>query len=54
VDRTACTRAPLAQTQGCRIDVRFAPRAVGARAATLVIADNAGTGVQTVSLRGNG
>ncbi len=46
--------APVAPTAFCTITVTFTPTAIGARAATLRIADNAGDSPQQVALGGTG
>ena len=47
-----CTTLRVAAT--CNIDVQFTPTAIGARAGTLVIEDNATVSSQTATLSGNG
>ena len=49
-----CSRSPVRQNTSCTISVEFGPRAVGARSAVLVIADNAPGGPQRVPLTGQG
>ena len=44
----------LAAKATCNISVTFAPVAIGVRTGTLTIRDNAGTGTQSVSLKGTG
>jgi hypothetical protein len=53
---TACPIGPatLAANANCTINVTFAPTAVGARAGTLTITDNAPGNPHTVPLTGNG
>lgn len=46
--------SPLAAGAQCTLTARFAPRAVGSRAATLTIASNASNGNAVVSLSGTG
>ncbi|MDP9159397.1 MAG: choice-of-anchor D domain-containing protein, partial [Acidobacteriota bacterium] len=45
---------PLAPKAKCSFQVNFTPTATGTRSGSLVISDNAGTGTQTISLRGAG
>jgi hypothetical protein len=53
VDET-CSRSPVQQDTSCTISVEFGPRAVGARNAVLLIADNAPGGPQRVAMTGQG
>ena len=46
--------ASLGKNQKCAILVTFTPTLTGARTGSLVITDNAGTGTQTVALKGSG
>jgi hypothetical protein len=49
-----CSRSPVRPDTSCTISVEFGPRAVGARSAVMVIADNAPGGPQRVPLSGQG
>jgi hypothetical protein len=49
-----CDQASVAPNGSCSVDVRFAPTATGARAATLRITDNAPGSPHDVSLSGTG
>ena len=49
-----CSRSPVRPDTSCTISVEFGPRAVGARSAVLVIADNAPGGPQRVPMTGQG
>lgn len=53
VSASTCGAAVLAQAS-CQVSVRFAPQAIGARSATLQIADNDAGGPATVDLGGSG
>ncbi len=46
--------SPLAPTDSCIIEVRFAPSSTGSRTATLTVTDNATTSPQSVPLSGKG
>ncbi len=54
----ACVLPPatstLAANSSCSINVTYTPSTVGSQSGTLTIADNAGSGLQTVSLTGTG
>ncbi len=49
-----CSRLPVRQDTSCTVLVEFGPRAVGARSAVLVIADNAPGDPQRVTMAGQG
>lgn len=51
---TSACGASLAAGASCTITVTFTPAATGSLAGTLTMADNAGTGTQTVALSGTG
>ena len=53
VDET-CSRSPVRPDTSCTISVEFGPRAVGARNAVLLIADNAPGGPLRVAMTGQG
>ena len=52
----SCSPLPVKLSGGgeCRFGITFTPSATGARSASLVIGDNAGSGTQTVTLTGTG
>jgi len=49
-----CSGATIAAGASCTIDLVFKPRTVGAKAASLRIVDDAGTGLQSTALQGTG
>jgi len=51
--RQTCTGSAIAPSGTCRVNVRFAPRKLGGRLATLVVANDAGPDL-SVGLGGNG
>ncbi len=49
-----CTAAPIAPGATCTVDVAFTPTTAGAKAATIVVTDNAPGGTHTATLSGTG
>ncbi len=53
-ERANTCRGTLAVNKSCAVSVTFAPGGIGARAATLLITDNASNGPQQIALSGTG